>query len=67
MLGLTLPSMRIDEVQIVLRSHLFFKIVQLDWSQKLKARNLNLEITSEIMGNMGNGGECNIFDVIDEV
>lgn len=67
MLGLALPQLKLDEVQIVLRSHLFFKMVQYDWSTRMKARHEDIEITSEMIGNLKNGGECNIFDLIDEI
>ena len=51
----------------MLRSHLFFKIVQQDWSARIKARHPDLEVTSELLGNLSNGGECNIFELIDEI
>ena len=32
MIGMAVPPYRLDEIQIVLRCHLFFKMVQESWS-----------------------------------
>jgi len=67
MLGLALPPLRLDEVQIVLRSHIFFKMVQTDWIKRISTNHKYLEVTAENHSNMVRGGDCNIFDLIDEV
>jgi hypothetical protein len=41
--------------------------VQQDWSNRIKARHPDIEITSEMIGNLNDGGECNIFELIDEI
>lgn len=64
---MALPNLKPDEVQIVLRSHMFFKIVQNDWIHRLKARHPEIEITVEMISNLNNGGSCNVFDLIDEI
>lgn len=51
----------------MLRSHLFFKIVQNDWIQRIKARHRDIEITEGMVSNLINGGSCNCFDLIDEI
>ena len=47
MLGLAEPAYQKDEIQIVLRSHMFFKMVQENWISKTKLNHKFLEITKE--------------------
>jgi hypothetical protein len=65
MLGLALPPMRLDEIQVVIRAHTFFKIVQADWIAKMRKNYKHLEITSDNESNIFNGGECSVFEILD--
>ena len=47
MLGLAQPPYTQDEIQIVLRSHMFFKMVQENWINKTKLNHKFLEISKE--------------------
>ena len=48
MIGMAVPPYRLDEIQIVLRSHMFFKMVQESWINKTKKiHNKLVEITKE--------------------
>ena len=47
MLGMAVPPYRLDEIQIVLRSHLLFKMVQEAWLAKTKANHKYLDIKKE--------------------
>lgn len=66
-IGMALPPYRLDEIQIVLRSHLFFKMVQDSWMYRIKMNNKYLEVTKEDEQNVKMGGNCNIFDIIEEL
>ena len=39
MIGMAVPPYRLDEVQIVLRSHLFFRMVQEKWMHRIKTNH----------------------------
>ncbi|CDW83377.1 UNKNOWN [Stylonychia lemnae] len=65
-LGLQEPFMLKDQVSIVVRSHLFFKEVQSDWVKRMSLKGTD-KIPEDTLSNMRNGGECNIFDLIDEL
>ena len=67
LLGLALPPMRLDEIQIVIRAHTFFKLVQSEWQTKIRTNYKMLEITSDQESNLNNGGECSVFDVLDHL
>ena len=51
----------------MLRSHLFFKMVQETWLAKTRKNHKFLELTKDDEENMNRGGTCNIFDLIDEL
>ena len=65
--GLALPKLRQDEVQITLRCHTFFKIVQANWIKKMRVNFKELEISEYNESNMVNGGECSIFEILFEL
>ena len=44
MIGMAVPPYRLDEIQIVLRSHLFFKMVQENWMTRIKTNHKYLDI-----------------------
>lgn len=67
MLGICEPSMRSDEVRIVIRAHTFYKMVQNDWINKTRTNNKTLEITSENEYNLNTGGECSVFEILNEL
>lgn len=67
MLGMDVKPLRIDEIQIVLRAHSFYKLVQNDWLKRLKESQRYLEATEDNKGNLNTGGECHIFDIIEEL
>ncbi len=67
MIGMAIPPYRLDEIQIVLRAHLFFKMVQENWIQKQKTNHKYNEITKEDESNLNRGGNCGIFEIIDEL
>lgn len=67
MLGLAMPQMRLDEVQIVLRSHLFFKMTQQKWLRHMKEAHCDHETPQETISNLATGGECSIFFIINEL
>ena len=67
MLGLAVPPLRLDEIQIVLRTHIFFKLVQSDWLNRTKTNHKFLEITTENQANLNTGGDCLIFDILEEL
>lgn len=60
------PPYHLDEIQIVLRAHLFFKMVQENWIKNEKKHSYN-EITKEDESNLNRGGNCSIFEIIDEI
>ena len=47
MLGMAVPPYRLDEIQIVLRSHMFFKMVQENWIHKTRTNHKYLDITKD--------------------
>lgn len=67
MIGMAVPPYRLDEIQIVLRSHLFFKMVQENWLTRIKTNNKYLEVTKDDESNLNRGGNCNIFDLLEEL
>lgn len=67
MLGMAVPPYRLDEIQIVLRSHLLFKMAQENWMQRVKVNHKYLEITKEDESNIHRGGNCSIFDLLEEL
>ena len=67
MIGMAAPPYRLDEIQIVLRSHMFFKMVQESWITKTKRSHNFLEISKEDEQNLNRGGNCGIFELIDEL
>ena len=67
MIGMAVPPYRLDEIQIVLRSHLFFKMVQENWITKTRTNHKFLEITKEDESNLKRGGNCSIFEILDEI
>ena len=67
LLGLALPPMRLDEIQIVIRAHTFFKLVQNDWIQKIRTNYKMLEISSDSESNLCTGGDCSIFELLDQM
>lgn len=66
-IGMALPPYRLDEIQIVLRSHLFFKMVQENWIYRVRTNQKYLELTKEDEMNVKKGGNCSIFDIIEEL
>jgi hypothetical protein len=58
---------KLDDIQIVLRSHMFFKMVQTDWITRTKVNHPMLEITKDNEINITTGGECLIFDILEEL
>jgi hypothetical protein len=67
MLGMSEDSYRLDAIQIVLRCHMLFKLVQSDWIARIKVNHPTLEITRDNEMNLKTGGECLVFDIIDEM
>ena len=67
MLGLGIPPLRLDEIQIVLRTHIFFKLVQDEWLTRLKTNHTYLPLTKDSEANLNTGGDCLVFDVLDEL
>ena len=67
MLGMSEDPYRLDAIQIVLRCHMLFKLVQQDWIHRLKTNHPTLEITRDNEMNLKTGGECLVFDMIDEL
>lgn len=67
MLGLGIPPLRLDEIQIVLRTHIFFKIVQEEWLTRLKTNHSYLPLTKDSEANLDTGGDCLVFDMLDEL
>lgn len=67
MIGMASPPYRLDEIQIVLRTHLFFKMVQENWILKTKTNHKYLEITKENEHSLNRGGDCSIFELLDEL
>lgn len=66
-IGMAVPPYRLDEIQIVLRSHMFFRMVQEGWIAKTRKNHKFLEITKEDEQNLSRGGNCGIFDLIEEL
>eukprot|EP00347_Sterkiella_histriomuscorum_P023774 403333433 len=64
-LGISEPYFMRDSVSIIVRAHLFFKEVQQDWVKRLT--KMNQKVSEETVNNLKNGGECMIFDIIDEL
>jgi hypothetical protein len=46
---------------------MLFKMVQSEWLAKIKVNYPMLHVTRDTEGNLENGGECNIFDLFDEL
>jgi hypothetical protein len=67
MIGLAPPPLRLDEIQVVLRAHLFFKMVQQDWIHRTKANHPTFTLTRDNEHNLERGGDCLIFDIIEEL
>ena len=67
MLGLREPSLRSDEAKIVIWAHTFFKMIQNDWINKTRTNNKTLEITAENEYNLNTGGECSVFEILNEL
>ena len=67
MIGMAVPPYRLDEIQIVLRSHLFFRMVQEKWIQRIKTNHKQLHIGKDDESNLIRGGNCGIFDINDEL
>ena len=67
MIGMAVPPYRLDEIQIVLRSHLFFIMVQENYIHKIKTNHKQLQITKDDESNLMRGGNCGIFDLMDEL
>ena len=68
MIGMAVPPFRLDEVQIVLRSHLFFKMAQENWIARIKKMNNKaIEVTREDESNLKRGGNCSVFDLLEEL
>lgn len=42
-------------------------MVQSEWLAKIKVNYPMLHVTRDTEGNLVNGGECNIFDLFDEL
>ena len=67
MLGLGVPPLRLDEIQIVLRTHIFFRNVQDDWINRTKTNHKFLELNKDNEPNLSTGGDVLIFDVLEEI
>ena len=67
MIGMALPPYRLDEIQIVLRSHLFFKMVQESWLSRIKTNHKYLEVSKDDESNLVRGGNCSVFDILSEL
>ena len=67
MLGMALPPLRLDEIQVVLRCHMIFRMTQVTWLERTKTNHKFLELTNDMELNLMNGGMCLVFDLIDEV
>ena len=67
MIGMAVPPYRLDEIQIVLRSHLFFRMVQEKWIQRIRTNHKQLHIGKDDESNLIRGGNCGIFDINDEL
>ena len=67
MLGMAVPPFRLDEIQIVLRCHMFFKMVQDNWIQKVRKNHKYLEISKDDEFNLNRGGNCGIFELLEEL
>ena len=67
MIGMASPPYRLDEIQIVLRSHMFFKMVQENWIAKNRKNHAFLEIGKDDESNLHRGGNCSIFEILDEL
>lgn len=46
---------------------MLFKLVQSDWIQRLKLNHPQLEVTRDNEMNLKTGGDCLVFDILDEV
>ena len=67
MIGMAVPPYRLDEIQIVLRSHLFFKMVQENWMTRIKTNHKYLDIPKDHESNLVRGGFCGVFDLLEEL
>ena len=67
MMGMATPPLRLDEIQVVLRSHIFFKMVQRQWIEKVRVNHKYLEITKDMESNLKTGGDCSIFFILEEL
>jgi hypothetical protein len=67
MLGLREPSLQSDEARLVIRAHTFFKMVQDTWINQTRTNFKNLEITNENEFNLNTGGECSVFEILNEL
>jgi hypothetical protein len=47
MLGFSDKQLRVDEVQIIVRCHTFFKLVQSQWIQRIRTNYKSFEITGD--------------------
>ena len=67
MLGLGVPPLRLDEIQIVLRTHIFFRSVQEEWINRTRTNHKYLELNKDNEPNLNTGGDVLIFDVLEEI
>lgn len=67
MLWLSEPRYKNDECRLIIRAHTFFKIVQADWIAKTRTNHKTLEITDLNEQNLQTGGECSVFDIMQEL
>jgi len=67
MLGLIDQPLRNDEIRIVNRAHTFFKLVQSDWIYKTRTNFKYLTITDENEYNLKTGGECSVFEILEQL
>ena len=65
--SLALPDLRYDEINVIMRSFMFFKVVQEQWLKRTKEKFNYLEITDDNDWNLINGGECSIFELMFEL
>lgn len=56
MLGMGVPPLRLDEIGIVIRSHLFFKQQQDAWFKEIKQSRTYLKVDDDMHANLENGG-----------
>ena len=67
MLGMGVPPLRLDEIGIVTRAHLFFKTLQETWLNDIKSHRTYLKVSDDMVSNLETGGWLNIFDLMEEL